>query len=170
MLISLSRTGLVITKEMYRQLRGIKSAGTILMHPADFLLLTTSSEQERKQIRDDAQSLAQYNEYAKTGQNIHLPWLDVSIDGRLGKKRFKIGRILGHEGRHRAAASLNENVYTIVVALIARINGYPEYKKASIPGGWKDTPIKASDFPEIAYGQFNNKPVRLDLTSFKSLP
>lgn len=169
MLISLSKAGQVITSEMYRQARGIKGSGTIIMRPEDFLLLTTQNAEERKQIFKDAQQLEVYNQYAKDRKNIHLPWLDVSLDGRLNKKRFNIGRILGQEGRHRAAALINAGISNMVVLLIARVEGYPEYKKASTPDGGRDTFLEVSDFPETVYGQFNNKPVKLNLSTFKSV-
>ncbi len=139
------------------------------MKPEDFLMLTTQNADERKEIMRTAQHIEQYNQYAKNRESIHLPWLDVSLDGKLNKKRFKVGRIIGHEGRHRAAALIKAGLSTMVVLLVARQQGYPEYKKASKPGGWRDTFLEASDFPETVYGQFNNKPVKLNLSTFKSV-
>jgi len=95
--ISLSRTGQTITYEMYRQAKGNKGVATIVMNPHDFITLTTPDQESIQRIMDSAQTIEAYNEYARTKQSIHLPWLDVTLDGKI--RRFG--------GGHRPSESWN---------------------------------------------------------------
>jgi hypothetical protein len=74
----------------------------VVMNPMDFLKLTTPDDDELQSIIDKVdRSLADYNsgvgEYNKS--NYNLPYLNVL---------WPSGKIVGHEGRHRAAMVYKE--------------------------------------------------------------
>lgn len=173
--ISVSRIGQTLTDMMYRQARGNKASGTIIMNPHDFLVLTTTNKAEYDHIMEGALTTAEYNHFAKTEQNIHMPWLDVTLDGKkptFGGKpsKTKPGRVVGHEGRHRAAALIKEGIDKMVVLLQPRIGGMKQFKKPSQPGGWPDTHLTKADFPGTFYAQYNNKKVKVNMSTYKTLP
>jgi hypothetical protein len=172
--IALSSVKQVITTEMYDQARGNKASGIFLISPMDFLKLTCENSLEMNTIIGDAFTLEQYNQFAREGKSIHMPWLEVSIDGliRHGStvKKVKPGRVLGHEGRHRAAAMVKAHLPHMTALFWAKERGYTEYKKASKPGGFRDRYMTADDLPKELSGQFNPRVhVPIDLSTFKSL-
>lgn len=82
----------------------------ITMHPKDFLTLTTHDENEYWRIMEDTRGLDFYNsDEINSGMIVH-PFL--ILDGE--------GVILGHEGRHRAAAVIQNGEKKFDVALILR--------------------------------------------------
>lgn len=159
---------------MYDQAKGNKASGTFSIAPADFLKLTCENSLELKSIMDECLTLEEYNQFAREGKSIHMPWLEVSIDGltRSGStvKKVTPGRVLGHEGRHRAAAMVKSGLSHMTVLFWAKERGYSEYKKASKPGGFRDRFLTVDDLPKQLSGEFNPRVhVPIDLSSYKSL-
>ena len=86
---------LVVTEEQREQAEGLKAVGFVKMAPGDFLKLTTPTDTDVAEIAHEARSLDEYNSFARRGETIIPPFLDVDR---------KSGKVCGHEGRHRAAA------------------------------------------------------------------
>lgn len=77
-------------------LKDNKCIGWVTIHPKDFLRLTVEGPVE-PWIKEEApytKTLEEYNSY----KDIHAPWLDI---------RMTDGKVLSHDGRHRAMAVLN---------------------------------------------------------------
>jgi len=122
------------TPTMIDQAKGNKSQVIVEISPKQFLMMTTGSQEGRDQIMQFAHSLKDYNRWAKVGHDkdfqdrlnkgktrddsdyvwgsIHMPWLTIRLsdDGSSGK-------IIGHEGRHRAAALMKAGVDQMQIAL-----------------------------------------------------
>ena len=140
---------LAITNEQLRQARGNKASAIIWMYPEDFLALTTS--------RDDAdwaqmvagrpvQPLEKYNRYSREGETRIMPMLDVEMS---------TGQVMGHEGRHRAAAVMNSEgpEATLAVAIVLLENGYAQYYREDGPPNYTKTFMGFADVPRVLLPQ-----------------
>lgn len=80
----------------------------ISLSPRDFLLLTTSNEDDYNNILENARSLDFYNTpEINEDMDVHpFLWIDEH------------GVIIAHEGRHRAMATMNNNEKTYEVAIM----------------------------------------------------
>jgi hypothetical protein len=171
--ISLSKPGLFLNKENFRQARGNKHAGMIIMDPEDFLQLTVTNQRVYNLIMSDARTLAEYNQHTKTGQGIHPPWLYISLDGyeyRDEKPTLKPGQVCGHEGRHRAAALIKEGITKMPVSLRLYVKGIERQCKPTPddPWGHKNKWTRA-DIPSVFYGQFNqHTKAKINVATFKA--
>jgi hypothetical protein len=105
--------------DQIRNARGSYGAFVISMHPDDFLELTTSDENEKKSIyakqfpipKDEyADRMAGLSIADKEGQ-YQMPYLNVE---------FPSGKVVGHEGRHRAAMILKNGGTSIPVTIYPR--------------------------------------------------
>ena len=147
-----------ITPMHLRQMKDNKTAGYIMMRPLDFLQLTTPGIREIDEIRAECKALKEYNEYAETGDNILPPWLDIEIDEK--DKRWVYGKIIGHEGRHRAAACINAGVTTMPVFLNGKMGYSSTYKFYEKDAKGQSTSdfryISSSDFPPVVTGEFSS--------------
>lgn len=127
-----------VTPEMKRQARGLKTQLIVEMPTSMFLELTTNGHTTPASIKANARDIRDYNRWAKAGDDkdfrsrlnkdksdddddfvwgtIHMPWLTIQLspDG-------SEGRVVGHEGRHRIAASMNVGNRTERVALQIRV-------------------------------------------------
>lgn len=91
---------LPLSKHAYPNSRGRKASFVVVMSPQDFIRLTTRNEDAYNNIINSTKvDLDQYksgdNEYHNI-DSYYMPFLNVSSNGR----------VLGHEGRHRAAMIL----------------------------------------------------------------
>jgi len=77
--------------------------------------------------------------------------------------------VIGHEGRHRAAALVNAGISKMIVLLVAYEEGSRQRNKLIDPDDWKTRPFAVHDFPKTFYGQFNGKAVKIDYSRFKLL-
>ena len=155
--------GLVITEEHKTQMKGNKSCGYVYMPPHDFLYLT-SNDEYIKQLLKDALPLDEYNKLSKRGKTIIPPFLIIEC-GNLAEPAMKpnkphispLGKVLGHEGRHRAAACINDAVPQMPVFLIAAFHGQKEFQVKKHPGDpskrYELRHVDKVDFPEYAIGQ-----------------
>ncbi len=154
---------LIITDRMLSNAKTNKSVGWLFMNPLDFLRLTTQTTNVLDWIEQEVastQNLFKYNKYAALGKSVQMPWLDLD--------RF-IGKVCGHEGRHRAAAVYKAGGRKLPVGLCLRERGYAVYY---------DTPadptdeyslrkqfVTKEDVPKVLLGQFNNREVAIDTGS-----
>jgi len=128
---------------------GVEGIGFYDIDPMEFLLLTVENERELEGIINRAGEVEDYNspEYQKD-YAVH-PFLSIDSDGNID----------GHEGRHRAAALLNdgEEVYRIV--LVARESGW-----ANKGYGWRwkrNLPL-----PKVLKSQFGSYTHQVDDSDF----
>lgn len=107
----------LVTAQQYRKARRWGAAGVVCMDPDDFLRLTTKTQDEVQRIQNEAQPLDVYNDLARAGE-ITTPYLDVEV-GTKGR-----GKILGHEGRHRAVALARAGGKCLPVAVFPVKDGW----------------------------------------------
>lgn len=170
MIKEIADSSLLLTDTHKRQARGVKSCGFITMTPHDFLLLTTTNGDSLDSIRKSALTLEEYNKFARSGENILPPWLDVEVsdEGRLPK-----GKVSGHEGRHRAAALMNQKRTKMQVFLVAQRNGCSTWRLPKYPDDesrWLEKRlVTATDFPNVLISQYNGNRVKIDLSTWVAI-
>lgn len=149
--IELASRGLVVTPNHLDNAKDRKALGLYVMTPMGFLDLTTdrSSTQWAGEERKAGliHSVQQYNTWAQNGSNTVMPFLYVDQ---------ATGKVIGHEGRHRAVALLDEHISEMTVALFLKFQGYSYYKR---DGRYLD----ATDVPELWIGEF--RPTRHTFSS-----
>lgn len=156
---------LKITPTMISQAKGNKMAGMLRMYALDFLRLTVATPNVFDFIRDEVdhtKTVAQYNEFAATGKSIHMPWLDVDMH---------TGKVVGHEGRHRAMAVYKETSgHNFPVGICLRDRGYPAYYKEVKVDPTEEDPypfykkifVTKEDIPPVFIGQFVHREIKVD--------
>lgn len=146
---------LTITPKMLDNARSNKCVGWLYLNPIDFLRLTTTKPNVFdwiKQEQSDTKSLAEYNGFTSSGDSIHMPWLDVDRH---------TGKVVGHEGRHRAIAVYVADSRKFPVAICLRDRGYPIYYTRP----YADTRslvknfLTKEDVPPVFTGQFVHREV-----------
>lgn len=152
--------GLLVTPRMLDSAASNKCVGYILMRPYNFLSLTIDSSLTVNQwIGREASetfTVEQYNEFARAGKSSLMPWLDVDMH---------TGKVVGHEGRHRAAACESEGVRWIAVAICLRDRGYPVYYVSD--EDFNKTFMTKEDCPDELRGQFNGARVLVELSHWE---
>jgi len=154
---------LIFTPRMLYGTKLSKAIGYVKMHPQDFLAL--ASHNKTQDIIEEAESVEQYNIWAQEGSIKYLPWLDISINGLDRHGHYiGIGKIEGHEGRHRAVSLIREGIQTMPVALFAYRNGVKAYKDE------EGLYLNKECLPPIVIGQFSGVRFKLStvLSTFKS--
>jgi ribosomal protein S17E len=146
-----------------------KDLGLLTMDPFDFLHLTTKGTVEswvaQEQKAGAILSMAMYNEYARRGEILVIPFLTLDQD---------TGMVLGHEGRHRAAAVMAAKGFEMEVAISVRKHGHLEYYDEPFgddynhPKRFFKRYLGPKDLPNRMMGQFSHSMVRLDKTHFRS--
>jgi len=102
------------------------------MAPIDFLRLTTLDEDHIRKVQSEAHDLAKYEKHMESGKCEVHPFLRIDV---------KSGQVVGHDGRHRAAAILSADPDAQMrVALIP----VPLSKTASM-----------ADIPETVKGEYD---------------
>lgn len=102
------------------------------MAPVDFLRLTTLDEDHIRKVQSEAHDLAKYEKHMESGKCEVHPFLRIDV---------KSGQVVGHDGRHRAAAILSSDPDAAMrVALIP----VPLSKTASM-----------ADIPETIKGEYD---------------
>lgn len=123
------------TDTMHSQARSGKFQVIVEIDPEEFLMMTTRDDADIEQIKQRAAPLHRYNQGAKAGNDmeyrdrvnqirgadkdsddylwgtIHYPQLYISVNAR------GVGKITGHEGRHRAAALIRKGGKRMRVAI-----------------------------------------------------
>lgn len=165
----MSTKELLITPKMYAQAKGNKSIGHIMMSPMDFLKLSTPGNTSTwiSEEKSYTKTLDEYNGFAKEGTSILPPWLDIAMD---------TGKVLGHEGRHRAMAVMNAGGTKFPVFIVLKEGSegshsyWSVYYKESRPddGRWVKRYLGKKDIPLVWTGQFNSaNKVKVDLSTFE---
>lgn len=109
--------------------KGNKQHVLVHMHPLHFLDLTTDSKMPPSHFRSAAQKVDDYNSYTRSGETLNSPFLTIHKDGK----------VLGHEGRHRAAALLNDGETRMPVHI--RIQDHEDLASVSYRDiGWEHVP------------------------------
>ncbi len=133
-------TKLTVTKEMLRQARGNKMHMIVLMRPQDFIRLTTSENPTQEMLVKQCRSIDDYNQWADEGETIIMPALWV-----------RKGTVVGHEGRHRAAALICDGEWEMPVS----VRLYPEKEHQEEYGYWDaEYQMRFNDLPEALHGQY----------------
>jgi len=149
---------LPISNVQKRNAIGNKCIGYITMHPMDFLELTTTNKEGVERIMNDSQPLEVYLKSIRNRSNLVMPFLGIEVaKGKLGKA--KRGEVVGHEGRHRAAALLKSGKTRLPVAVRVREEGreWKYYAERYVPNeGREKVFMNASIIPEVWTGQFNS--------------
>lgn len=157
---------LKITQTMLDQARGNKLTGFLIMNPLDFLRLTVNTPNVFdfiRQEKDDTKTVEEYNSFAAKGKSIHMPWLDVDM---------YTGKVVGHEGRHRAMAVYAAGGHKFPVGICLRERGYPiYYKEIQHPPDdshkhdwWEKVYMTKEKVPPVFIGQFVHREIRVDST------
>ena len=158
---------LVVTEEQREQAEGLKAVGFVKMAPGDFLKLTTPTDTDVAEIAHEARSLDEYNSFARRGETIIPPFLDVDR---------KSGKVCGHEGRHRAAALQRDEPGTpLDVAIVLREPGCSS--KVYYEENWSTVPrqpkryLGADDVPDTLHAEFKPRVFskKLDKTSWQPI-
>ena len=147
---------LKITDRMLSNARANKMTGWLSMPPLDFLRLTISTSNVFDWIRQessDTKSLADYNEYASSGDSTLMPWLDVDRS---------TGRVCGHEGRHRAIAVHNAGGTKFPVGICLRVRGYAVYYDTPDEDSLRKQFTTKEDVPKVFVGQFNHREIAVN--------
>jgi len=149
---------LTLTDTHRRQARGNKFNTLVTMTPMEFLRLTTVDDRQIKEIMDSAQPLSVYNNAASAGTNIIPCFLALDISSGQAK-------VMGHEGRHRAAALFLHGEEGVGLPVYLRVtDAHPGQAKkmlAGLPGGsdrwmWDTTYLWGwEELPDMLIGQFN---------------
>lgn len=130
------------TKRMLQAMGDIKCSMIVAMRPGTFLNALTESVGHRLDIERHAQPLEVYNRAAREGQTTLMPMLRIRVESRAWRLReyapggkhadpafydlmMRTGepwdaKIVGHEGRHRAAAALANGESQMAVAICVR--------------------------------------------------
>lgn len=169
-LLSLASGSLLVTSTHKRQMWGNKVTGYVMMKPQDFLVLTCTSNAEQRIIEDEAKSVEQYNAWAKSGDNILPPWIEVQIDP---EAQEPLGKVLGHEGRHRAAACMKQNIKLMPVFIWAKKGHVSTYKIYPYPDDrerWHEWRyLSPEDIPATVIGQFQSVSKELPMKTWRSI-
>lgn len=135
-----------VNAEHRRQARGNGAHFIAEMDPKKFLELTTGDELSARAIMQDAQGIDDYNRYADEGSNILMPFLDVSDE-----------KVVGHEGRHRAASLINAGHDKMPVAFKIKPSADSELDQMVVQKygdfGWKYG-MTFEDMPNMIKGQY----------------
>ena len=141
----------------------MKCIGAISLDPYDFIALTVSTGVREfcDAERADTRTLDEYNTWALAGKIRIPPFLSVDI---------ATGKVLGHEGRHRAAALMAAGGRTMRVAIRLWRNGYVVNRLSGITDSFDDyhTFLGVEHLPTVLIGQFRSSvKVGIATTTFK---
>lgn len=144
---------LKITDKMLANAKTNKSVGWMYFDPVQFLSLTVTDHNVYDWIKKeipDTKTVEDYNSY-----DIHMPWLDIDMH---------TGKVVGHEGRHRAAACIKSKVKRVPVALCLRDHGHPVYYEENHATNTK-TFVSKKDIPKVLVGQFVHRSLLIDTST-----
>jgi hypothetical protein len=127
---------LIFPAHMSEWMLDSKVSAVVTMDPEVFLNLTTNGSRHFDQIVRESQSLDEYNTYAAEGNTQIPPFLKIDIDSF----DLSLGKIVSHEGRHRAAALMQNGESVMPVAIILSQNFVPSRQRTvlDMPLRWVD--------------------------------
>lgn len=126
---------LLVTPFMKLWMRDMKVTAVVKMDPRAFLDLTTTDSSHAHEIKEEALPLDKYNEFAAKKESGIPPFLKID----LSENEPWLGKVIGHEGRHRSAALVANGEFTMSVAIILA-RDYVSSRKFTaldIPLQWK---------------------------------
>lgn len=148
---------LKITDRMLENSKSNKSVGWLYLDPVQFLSLTVTDHNVYDWIKKElphTKTIDQYNSYETL-----MPWLDVDMH---------TGKVIGHEGRHRAAACIKSGVKRLPVSICLRDHGYPVYYRQpnisdhESPKQLEKVFVTKKDVPRVLVGQFVHRSLLID--------
>ena len=145
---------LKVTQAMIENAKDRKGIGLMKMDPYDFLKLTTDSSSVGQWIKEEHETtkpLDQYNEWATDGTIRVMPFLNINM---------QTGKVMGHEGRHRAAALMAVHGQEMWVCVFLKKDWYTVDK---VDGKW----LTEADIPNVLIGEFKISMVKTDTKGFK---
>ena len=135
-------TKLTVTDEMIRQARGNKFSFIATINPREFLKLTTSGNMPPDYFKEQCKTLDQYNQWAHEGESIIMPALWIKKE-----------KVVGHEGRHRAAALICAGHDKMPVA----VRLYPQDEHEEKYGYWEAPyEMKYEDMERAIHGEYGS--------------
>lgn len=145
---------LVVTREQLARAKTNKATGYIWMRAIDFLALTTTTDEVnwlQSVAGRPVEDINFYNRLALDGEITVMPLLEVNAD--LNEKG-PIGQVVGHEGRHRAAAVLYAGgpEAVLAVAILLRDADYGLWYYTS-DENWNKLFTTLEDIPRTLYPQ-----------------
>lgn len=146
-----------ITDQQLKQARGNKHHFLVNIPAKKFIILTTPNDKALDRIMDRCQTVDDYNYYTQSGETLIMP--NIVVQGDM---------IVGHEGRHRAAALLckDENA-TITIAMRYKPNGRQEAEKLRDKYGSRyEYTLQFEDVPDRIVGQFGRGVILKDNIEF----
>lgn len=145
---------LKVTPGMIDNAEDRKSIGILQMDAYQFLRLTIDSSTVTTWMDEEIEttkSLDQYNAWGQDGTIRVMPFLNIDM---------RTGKVLGHEGRHRAASILNSGGKFIPVAIFLKKDYYTVNR---IDG----RPLGEEDIPKTLIGEFRPSAVQIDHYKFQ---
>lgn len=148
---------LKITDRMLQNAKSNKCVGWLYLDPVQFLSLTVTDHNVYDWIEKElphTKTIDEYNSYETL-----MPWLDVDMH---------TGKVLGHEGRHRAAACIKSGVKRLPVAICLRDHGYPVYYSQPFIDDYENPKqlqkvfVTKKDVPRVLVGQFVHRSLLID--------
>ncbi len=153
--INIIEENLKLSKNQLPTLRGRYSAFIITMHPSDFLKLTASPHDRdhiEQQIDNGEFPRADFGDegYGENGK-FDLPFLTVE---------YPSGKVLGHEGRHRAMMVLKQGATKFPVSIMLRSSSKYELRYKDDNGKnfsetfttYEDAENRKYELPDEYYG------------------
>lgn len=138
--------------------RGNKGIGYLNMPCEIFLRLTTNPNNEKFSYEHIMNSVEPYVQGKR--KYILMPWLDINME---------TGKVVGHEGRHRAASLIKAGVKTMPVSIhLKNEEGRTTYKTYDYDSG-KESILTEGDIPPVITAQFTSFRYRMNqvMQSFK---
>lgn len=121
---------LVVTSDQLNNAHSRYAYGIYPFDPNKFLELTTSDNDVVRELCREALDVSLYNAFGASGETQVMPMLTV---------KHSTGKILNHEGRHRACALINSGENTMQVAMYYvddEYNNLVKYDQMTTPPGY----------------------------------
>lgn len=166
---NIADSALVVTEGQCKLMAEHKACGYVLMDPYEFLVATTENAVERIKIKEEARleisrMLEDYNEETMYGRLATPPWLCIECEGP------PKGKVLGHDGRHRAAACIKAGETKVPVFLVAMFHGLSYNRlpvSANNPFSFRH--VTADDFPPEITGEYVPVTIKLPLETWTQI-
>jgi len=150
---TLQRRHLVVTRFMTLAAADNKASVWIPINPVNFLRLTTTDDVHMEKIFSSSRPLDDYNTWSLNGEMGLAPTLRVERDS---------GKVVSHEGRHRAAALLKADPDARMWVSIVLTGEHGGHNYDLIPGkGFEKRFLGPEDVPTVLRGEFRSTRVSI---------
>lgn len=149
---------LICTPKMRRSAQTRGAIGYFMIEPDIYLDLT--SNKSRDKIEKESLTLDDYNSFIENGAIDCMPYIKI----------LPSGKVVGHEGRHRAQAVKNAGGKYVEVALIIVQKNPNAPKNANRRDKYVpyENKFNVADIPTIWKAQFTNESIPVRLYKFRS--